>query len=410
MEIRPIVSSLLRNKTGALLIAAQVALSLAIVANALYIIRDRLERTTRPTGVSAEHDLFRIGVTPIKDPESAQAKLDLQQRYLEAARAVPGVASVAWTNQTPLSTSGWNMGLALKPNQTDTQSNTAMYFGPDSMVKTFGLKLVEGRDFTAEDVEVVDPDSSQSMGRTAILSQVLARKLFPVGSAVGKTLYIGIGPDALPFQVVGVVERLQSPWAQTGERGELSTIMAQRRVQGYSMLAVRTEPGQRDRVMKEMEAALVKAVPDSMVVENKSMDDDRRDIYRNDRAISWMLITVTVLLLLVTASGIVGMATLWVNQRRKQIGVRRALGARKVDVLRYFITENVLITTGGVAAGLVMAVGLNQLLVSQLELQKLPIGYLAVGSVVLWLVGVLAVYGPAWRASGISPAIATRSA
>ena len=140
------------------------------------------------------------------------------------------------------------------------------------------------------------------------------------------------------------------------------------------------------------------------------MDQDRFNIYRNDRAISWMLITVTVLLLLVTASGIVGMATLWVNQRRKQIGVRRALGARKLDVLRYFITENFIITTGGVAAGLVLAVGLNQLLVSQLELTKLPLGYLAVGSVLLWLVGVLAVYGPAWRASGISPAIATRSA
>ena len=140
------------------------------------------------------------------------------------------------------------------------------------------------------------------------------------------------------------------------------------------------------------------------------MDQDRFDIYRNDRAISWMLIAVTVLLLLVTASGIVGMATLWVNQRRKQIGVRRALGARRLDVLRYFITENFIITTGGVVAGLVLAVALNQLLVSQLELSKLPIGYLATGSVVLWLIGVLAVYGPAWRASNISPAIATRSA
>jgi len=140
------------------------------------------------------------------------------------------------------------------------------------------------------------------------------------------------------------------------------------------------------------------------------MEDDRIDLYRDDRAIAWMLITVTVLLLLVTASGIVGMATLWVNQRRKQIGVRRALGARKVDVLRYFIMENFIITSGGVVAGLLLAVALNQLLVSQLELAKLPIGYLAVGSLALWLIGVLAVYGPAWRASSISPAIATRSA
>ena len=139
--------------------------------------------------------------------------------------------------------------------------------------------------------------------------------------------------------------------------------------------------------MKDVEAALSK-LPGQMVVQNHSMDEDRFNIYRNDRAISWMLITVTVLLLLVTASGIVGMATLWINQRRKQIGVRRALGARKVDVLRYFIAENFIITTGGVVAGLVLAVGLNQLLVSQLELSKLPVGYLAGGSVLLWLVGV----------------------
>jgi len=410
MAIRPIFSSLLRNKTGALLIAAQVALSLAIVANALYIIRDRLALTARPTGVTEESNLFRIGIAPLKEEESAEAKIAMQQRYADVLRSVPGVTSIAWTNQTPLSTSGWNMGIAKTPKQAESSSNTAMYFGPDSMVKTFGLKLIEGRDFTADDVDLIDPDQTQRMGRAAILSQELAKKLYPDESVVGKTMYIGIGADAQPFQVVGVVERLQSPWAQAGERGELSTIMATRRVQGYSMFAVRTEPGQRDRVMKEAEALVGKSLPGHMVVQNTAMDEDRFNIYRNDRAISWMLITVTVLLLLVTGSGIVGMATLWVNQRRKQIGVRRALGARKVDVLRYFITENFIITTGGVVAGLLLAVGLNQLLVSQLELTKLPLGYLAVGSLVLWLVGIGAVYGPAFRASSISPAIATRSA
>ena len=409
MEIRPILSSLLRNKTGALLIAAQVALSLAIVANALYIIRDRLALTARPSGVAEESNLFRIGIAPLKDPETPEGELAMQQRNAEILRALPGVTSVAWTNQTPLSQSGWNMGIALKPSQDDSTSNSSMYFSPDSIVKTFGLKLVEGRDFTNADIMEVDPDKTQTMGRTAIMSQALAKKLYPNQSIVGKTLYIGIGADAQPIEVVGVVERLQTPWANVGERGELSTILASRRVQGYSMFAVRTEPGQRDRVMKEAEAAVTKT-PGQMVIENKTMDDDRFDIYRNDRAISWMLIAVTVLLLLVTASGIVGMATLWVNQRRKQIGVRRALGARQIDVLRYFITENFIITTGGVVAGLLLALALNQLLVSQLELTKLPIGYLAVGSLALWLIGVLAVYGPAWRASNISPAIATRSA
>jgi putative ABC transport system permease protein len=408
MEIRPILSSLLRNKTGALLIAAQVALSLAIVANALYIIQDRIARTSRPSGVGDESTQIRIAAVPIKDPDTPEAKVALQQRAAEALRAVPGVASVALTNQLPLTTSGWNMGLSIKPKQPESTANTAMYFGPDSLVKTLQLKLIEGRDFTPDDVEYIDPDKTQSLGRIAIVTQALAKKLFPEGSAVGKTVYIG-GEESLGFQIVGVVEKLQSPWAQNGERGEFSTILANRRVDTYLHFGVRAEPGQRDRVMKDAEAALLK-IPGVMIIKTESMDENRYDLYRNDRAIAWMLATVTVLLLLVTSSGIVGMATLWVNQRRKQIGVRRALGARKVDILRYFITENFLITSGGVVAGLVLAVALNQLLVSQLELPKLPIVYLAVGSVVLWLVGIAAVYAPAWRASSISPAIATRSA
>ena len=409
MEIRPIVSSLLRNKTGALLIAAQVALSLAIVANALYIIRDRLTLAARPSGVAEEANVFRIGVQPLTEASTPEAKLAAEQRDEAALRAIPGVVSVALTNQLPLTRSGWNMSVQLTPGQVQPTANTALYFGTETLPKTFGLKLVEGRNFNADDVQLIDPDKTQELGRVAIVSQALARKLFPEGSAIGKNVYFG-GDGGRMFQIIGVVERLQTPWANAGERGEFSTILAARRAEGYSGFAVRTETGQRDRVMKDAEAALGRSIPGQMVVGNESMEKDRFNLYRNDRAIAWMLITVTVLLLLVTASGIVGMATLWVNQRRKQIGVRRALGARRFDILRYFITENLLITTGGIVAGLLLAVALNQLLVSQLELSKLPLGYLAVGSAVLWLVGVLAVYGPAWRASGISPAIATRSA
>ncbi len=104
------------------------------------------------------------------------------------------------------------------------------------------------------------------------------------------------------------------------------------------------------------------------------------------------------------------MASLWVTQRRKQIGVRRALGARRVDILRYFVTENVMITSAGVAAGVMLAIGLNELLVSQLEMTKLPLPYLLGGIGVFYLLGIGAVYGPAWRAASISPATATRSA
>jgi putative ABC transport system permease protein len=176
------------------------------------------------------------------------------------------------------------------------------------------------------------------------------------------------------------------------------------------MYTVRAEPGQRDRVMKEAEEALRKAGNNQIVVKSRTMDEDRKDRYRADVGLSWMLITVSALLLLITASGIVGMASLWVTQRRKQIGVRRALGARRLDILRYFITENVLITSAGVMAGVLLALALNQLLVSKLEMERLPAGYMLAGAGVFWALGIIAVYGPAWRAASISPAMATRSA
>jgi putative ABC transport system permease protein len=220
---------------------------------------------------------------------------------------------------------------------------------------------------------------------------------------------MGIGPEGRPARIVGVVERLQSPGGQVDASGEITSIVPVRLTgDNYSMYTVRAEPGQRERVMKEAEEALRKAGNNQVVVKSKTLEGDRKDRYRADRGLAWMLITVSVLLMLVTASGIVGMASLWVTQRRKQIGVRRALGAKKADILRYFILENVMITSAGVAAGLLGALALNHLLVTTLELARLPAGYLLAGAAIFLGLGIGAVYGPAWRAAGISPATATR--
>jgi putative ABC transport system permease protein len=211
------------------------------------------------------------------------------------------------------------------------------------------------------------------------------------------------------MRVIGVVERLQSAQAETGPTGEYSAIIPLAMDLSFPKFAVRAEPGQRDRVMADAEAAIRNAASAPRVVLVRSSEEDRYNRYRNERALAWMLVAVCALLLLVTASGIVGMTMLRVAQRRKQIGVRRALGARRIDIVRYFITENILVTTAGVVAGVALAIALNQLLVGVLELPKLPVSYLGIGAVVFWLLGILAVYGPAWRAASIPPATATRS-
>ena len=408
----PILSALLRNKTGAVLVALQVAISMAILSNALHIVNVRQATAARPSGIADEKSVFNISSRYLT-VETAEYDRALQQREMDLLRATPGVQSVAAVSQMPMSNSGRMGSVSLDRKQVNETAHTAVYHASETLLATWQLKLVEGRDFTAADVVIVDNRVSSETAKTIIISKALANKVWPdQASVVGKTLLFGVGESAVESQVIGVVERLQTSNAQMGDEGEYSMIVPYRVIGGTpgANYAVRTAPGQRDRVIKEAQAAMTKSAGVPVMVEAKTAEGDRKNRYRADMALSWTLVAVSALLLVITASGIVGMASLWVTQRRKQIGVRRALGARRADILRYFITENMMITTAGVLAGVVLAIGLNQLLVTTLELPRLPLAYLGGGMLTLWGLGILAVYGPASRAAAVPPAIATRSA
>jgi putative ABC transport system permease protein len=122
-----------------------------------------------------------------------------------------------------------------------------------------------------------------------------------------------------------------------------------------------------------------------------------------------MLGIVIVCLLTITALGIVGMASFWVAQRTKQIGTRRALGATRGDILRYFQAENFIITTLGLLLGAFLAYALSLWLKAHAQASLLPWYYVPIGFACLWLLGQLAVLGPALRAARVPPAVATRS-
>ena len=411
MEIRPILSALLRQRTGPLLVAIQVAISLAILANALFIVQQRIAASERPSGVADEKNTGYVFARPLRKLSHPEVLVE-QQRAMDAIRAVPGVQSVAWTSQMPMSRSGSNGSVRTSLDQVKESAQPALYSVQPGFVSTLGLRLVEGRDFTDADVLEDDPEveSDKETPDGVIVTEALARALYPNESRfVGRTFYFGMGGER-QTRIIGVVERLQTVGAQSGAAGEHSVLMPLRISMPYSRFVVRAAPGQLDRVLKDAVQAIVKTSPVLVRTFTRSVYEDRVNRYKNEKALAWMLIAVSVLLLLVTVSGIVGMTSLRVAQRRKQIGVRRALGARWRDILRYFVTENLIITTGGIVAGLLLALGLNRFLMAQLGMPRLPLEYLAYGAGALWLLGVAAVYGPASRAASISPAIATRTA
>lgn len=150
LNIKPIFSSLLRSKSGPVLLLVQIILSVAIVANASFIIHERLELMQRDSGINEEEVLtFSVfNFDPSIDIEQ-QNKIDQQ-----ILRGLPNVQAATSTNMLPLSGSGWSSTLNLGPDPETAKSTPqfAMYLGTEHTVKTLGLKLIEGRNFYADEI------------------------------------------------------------------------------------------------------------------------------------------------------------------------------------------------------------------------------------------------------------------
>ncbi|MBX3689427.1 FtsX-like permease family protein [Dokdonella sp.] len=406
MEIRPILSALLRSKVSMILIGLQVALTLAIVCNALFIIGQRFERMQRPSGMN-ETDTFAVSSVGFGEGFDVRA---VQAADLALLRRLPGVVAATSINSTPLSGSGWSSGVQLTAEQKTQSANAAFYMVDDHGLDALGAKLIAGRNFLPTEVGIRTLDETVAPA-SIIISQALAKSLFPGESAVGKQIYIDDPQTTPKATIVGVVERLQTPWVNDGYADiENSLIQPQMLVIGTaSQYLIRAEPGRRDEVMKAVETQLAAANPSRIVGKLRDMEAQRRDAYANDRAMAIILGAVIIALLAITALGIVGMASFWVAQRTRQIGTRRALGATRGDILRYFQTENFIITTLGLILGSILAYALSLWMMQAYQSPRLPWHYVPIGFLCLWALGQIAVLGPALRASRVPPAVATRT-
>jgi putative ABC transport system permease protein len=135
----------------------------------------------------------------------------------------------------------------------------------------------------------------------------------------------------------------------------------------------------------------------------------RAAVYHDDRGLALILAIVCTVLLIVMGCGIVGLTSYWVSQRRRQIGIRRALGATRPGIVRYFQAENLLIVAAGSIVGIAMGFAANLWMMSSSALARLPVVYPVVGVIALFILGQLAVLWPALRAASVPPAEATRT-
>jgi putative ABC transport system permease protein len=404
MELRPILSAMRRNKFGALLIATQMAVTLAFLANALTLIEQRIAWSSRPSGID-ESDTFVISTDSLEHATDLAAR---QATDVAALRALGGVVDAYAANQFPLSGGGWTMTVDLTAKQKNPSAIAAYYMGDEHVLHTLGLNLIAGRNFTAE--EIVNRTDTELPDKSGVIvTRALASKLFPAGNALGKSIFVESDVKSSP--IIGIVDRLQGPF--TAATGIVSTYAENSVLAPYRLIAespdymVRAQPGQRDAVMKAAEAQLLQ-IDSNRIVHTKSMLQIRGDAYRGAHGLIVLLAAVCTSLLIVTAFGIIGLTSYWVAQRRQQIGIRRALGATRQRIVRYFQTENLLIAAAGVAAGVAFAIALNLWMVRSYEMVRMDNSRAIVGALIMLLLGQLAVLWPAARAASIPPALATR--
>jgi putative ABC transport system permease protein len=402
MQFGPIFRSLLRNRARVVLIVAEVALTLAIVANCLSLILDTRAKLARSSGFDDEH-IAVLQANPFDDHLRQQTVLDqLVDQDRRALRAVPGVRAVSHTSLRPWQRSGSITSMRV-PGTHDEPVSTQICSVDPGIFETLGVSISEGRGFTEAEYDR-GANAPPTEVQPIVVSRVLADRFYPGGGAVGKQ--IGTADDSQHFLIVGVVDHYYNPFGGTDERAVFQPSRSVDFDRG-SLYLVRTQ-GDPGRLLPQFEKALL-GVEKGRLVRTRTLVEDRAQYHGRDRILVVSLNAVMVLLVLVTALGIVGLTSFSVGERRKQIGTRRALGADRAAIVRHFLLENWMVTSLGIVLGAGLAYALNFGIVTWVAGARLSPTVVAAGALGLWIIGIGAALGPALRGAQVPPAIATRN-
>jgi putative ABC transport system permease protein len=408
LDIVPILAALKRNKTGAVLMVIQIALMVAFISNLVSIVAERAALTVRATGMD-ERDLFAIGFRLTNGQES----IPMLQSDLAKVRATPGVVDAFATNSYPLRGAGWQDGVSHNPGATSKQDQSAQtgVYGMDQHgIGTLGLKLIAGRNLAPEDV-VQGHYGAAPLPSFGIVSRSLERQLFGQGGALGQSIYLATDSKQA-ITVIGVVDRLQSAAAAgtiDEHESENTLILPIAAAGDGGLFVVRAQPGSIGTTMREVQNSLLQANPNRIFGRLRPFSEVRSAAYEKDRAVAIAFSILLLVVIVITALAIVGLTSFWVVRRRTQIGIRRALGATRMAITRYFLIENALLCGAGVLLGVIASEGLNFWLWTHFGIDRIQAAELLICALVVVSIGQFAAMLPALQAARISPTEALRS-
>ena len=402
MEFGPILRSLSRNKIRSLLLILEIGVTLAIVLNCWNLISQQQESIERPSGIDEENTIAVEAKLFGPDFPDWEYRRQVVERDAAALRAIPGVVGVTPINNWPLQGGGSSMQSKPLGAPDSDLVRSPRYTADTHMLKALDLEIVAGRGFEEADM----PFNTEARIMNILVTKDLADALYPDGDAVGQTL--NTGSEEWPDVIVGVIDYMFTPYGGGPMETRILFYPGHGSSNSQIRFLVRTEPNAYDDVYAAVDQVLMDNEA-SRVINVRTLEEIKGQGQLLSLFTVKVLTTIIALLLFVTTLGIYGMTSFSVTQRTKQIGTRRALGASQTAILTYFLIESCLVTLAGTAIGLIGAWGLDIMIASQMDSERLGPSVLAVGIVLLWGLGLLATSLPAIRASRLSPALATRT-
>lgn len=404
LEIGPILRSLLRRSTIAILIATQFAVVIAILLNLYVGISFQIKRVSQTSGIDHKN-MFYISVLIAEKDLSKEEISSVVESDLDHIRNLPDVIDAVQTISIPYTGSGWSYSIQVDPTDRKTPRTSQYRMIDDHGLNTLGTRLLAGRNFLPEEVSWYVPYGGTSP-QLVLLSEQLAEGLFPdtpLNEIVGKQVH-----TTGPLTVIGIVATTHGAWQNPEGIHEVSYVPQKQALEASTYL-VRTSPESRNDVIRTLEQSLPNLYRNRLIRSITTIEEAKKRQYAGSIASIWVMGATSAALIFVVVCGLTGMVTFAIRRRVVHIGIRRALGATKFDIMRNLLIEYALVIGVGVVVGVVLAVSLNVFMVRNLDYAKLSV--LPSTIVVFATVGVsmLSVALPARQANSVDPAQATRA-
>ncbi len=384
------------------LVTGQVALSLLLLVGALLFVRSFQKLLTTDAGFKPEN-VLAVGIDFGKAPHPEGQRLNVYRNLTDRLSAIPGVVSAAQVAFTPVGGAGWDNSIG-PDGAPAAGSNKQAWFDRASpgYFKTMGIGLLAGREFNDQD--------TLNSAKVAIVNEEFAHKYFHGVNPVGHTFHLeqGAGKPEPLFQIVGFVRNTKYYDLKEQFKPLGFFPVAQDDHPGSGINVVLRIAGAPGPIIKGARAAIAQ-VGSSFSVQVKPMTEQLGDSMRGDRAMALLSGAFGSLAALLATLGLYGVMSYMVARRRKEIGIRVALGADRLRVVQLVLKEAILLVTIGLAIGVALSLWAAQVTEKLLFGVQPHDAISLVGAVILLsAIAMLAGYLPARRAAADDPITAIR--